>query len=89
MLLAIDVGNSQTVCGIFRKDSLFCFWRCSPSGFAPSGPQSFPAEGGRTLGQGAEVTDELAEARAVLGLGHELGLGLELVPPLPDVAYAD
>jgi type III pantothenate kinase len=27
MLLAIDVGNSQTVCGIFRKDSLFCFWR--------------------------------------------------------------
>jgi type III pantothenate kinase len=27
MLLAIDVGNSQTVCGIFKKDSLFCFWR--------------------------------------------------------------
>ena len=27
MLLAIDVGNSQTVCGIFKKDSLFCHWR--------------------------------------------------------------
>ena len=27
MLLAIDVGNSQTVCGIFNKDSLFCHWR--------------------------------------------------------------
>ena len=27
MLLAIDVGNSQTVCGIFNKDSLLCHWR--------------------------------------------------------------
>jgi type III pantothenate kinase len=27
MLLAIDVGNSQTVCGIFNKDSLCCYWR--------------------------------------------------------------
>ena len=27
MLLAIDVGNSQTVCGIFKEDSLFCHWR--------------------------------------------------------------
>ena len=27
MLLAIDVGNSQTVCGIFKKGSLFCHWR--------------------------------------------------------------
>ena len=27
MLLAIDVGNSQTVCGIFKKSSLFCHWR--------------------------------------------------------------
>ena len=27
MLLAIDVGNSQTVCGIFKKDSLLCHWR--------------------------------------------------------------
>jgi type III pantothenate kinase len=27
MLLAIDVGNSQTVCGIFKEDSPFCHWR--------------------------------------------------------------
>ena len=27
MLLAIDVGNSQTVCGIFKEDTLFCHWR--------------------------------------------------------------
>jgi type III pantothenate kinase len=27
MLLAIDVGNSQTVCGIFKEGSLFCHWR--------------------------------------------------------------
>jgi len=27
MLLAIDVGNSQTVCGIFKGDELFNFWR--------------------------------------------------------------
>ena len=27
MLLAIDVGNSQTVCGIFKKSSLVCHWR--------------------------------------------------------------
>ena len=27
MLLAIDVGNSQTVCGIFNNDSLLCHWR--------------------------------------------------------------
>ncbi len=27
MLLAIDVGNSQTVCGVFNKDSLLCHWR--------------------------------------------------------------
>ena len=27
MLLAIDVGNSQTVCGIFQKGSLSCHWR--------------------------------------------------------------
>ncbi len=27
MLLAIDVGNSQTVCGIFRNNELFCHWR--------------------------------------------------------------
>ena len=27
MLLAIDVGNSQTVCGIFQKGQLFCHWR--------------------------------------------------------------
>jgi type III pantothenate kinase len=27
MLLAIDVGNSQTVCGIFKQSSLICHWR--------------------------------------------------------------
>jgi type III pantothenate kinase len=27
MLLAIDVGNSQTVCGIFQKNNLLCHWR--------------------------------------------------------------
>jgi type III pantothenate kinase len=27
MLLAIDVGNSQTVCGVFQEDSLRCHWR--------------------------------------------------------------
>jgi type III pantothenate kinase len=27
MLLAIDVGNSQTVCGVFKKDNLLCHWR--------------------------------------------------------------
>ena len=27
MLLAIDVGNSQTVCGLFRENSLVCHWR--------------------------------------------------------------
>lgn len=27
MLLAIDVGNSQTVCGVFSKDKLLCHWR--------------------------------------------------------------
>ncbi len=27
MLLAIDVGNSQTVCGVFNKEALFCHWR--------------------------------------------------------------
>ena len=27
MLLAIDVGNSQTVCGIFKQGSLLCHWR--------------------------------------------------------------
>jgi type III pantothenate kinase len=27
MLLAIDVGNSQTVCGIFPKKNLLCHWR--------------------------------------------------------------
>jgi len=27
MLLAIDVGNSQTVCGVFNKGSLLCHWR--------------------------------------------------------------
>jgi type III pantothenate kinase len=27
MLLAIDVGNSQTVCGIFKKGRLLCHWR--------------------------------------------------------------
>ncbi|MDX1775225.1 MAG: type III pantothenate kinase [Desulfobulbales bacterium] len=27
MLLAIDVGNSQTVCGVFNKGSLICHWR--------------------------------------------------------------
>ena len=27
MLLAIDVGNSQTVCGIFKENSLYCHWR--------------------------------------------------------------
>lgn len=27
MLLAIDVGNSQTVCGIFKNGSLTCQWR--------------------------------------------------------------
>ncbi len=27
MLLAIDVGNSQTVCGIFKNSSLVCHWR--------------------------------------------------------------
>ena len=27
MLLAIDVGNSQTVCGIFPNNDLLCHWR--------------------------------------------------------------
>jgi type III pantothenate kinase len=27
MLLAIDVGNSQTVCGIFSNNNLLCQWR--------------------------------------------------------------
>lgn len=27
MLLAIDVGNSQTVCGIFSNGNLLCHWR--------------------------------------------------------------
>ncbi len=27
MLLAIDVGNSQTVCGVFDKGNLLCHWR--------------------------------------------------------------
>ncbi|KPJ99920.1 MAG: type III pantothenate kinase [Desulfobacterales bacterium SG8_35] len=27
MLLAIDVGNSQTVCGVFKKGDLLCYWR--------------------------------------------------------------
>jgi len=27
MLLAIDVGNSQTVCGVFSEESLLCHWR--------------------------------------------------------------
>jgi type III pantothenate kinase len=27
MLLAIDVGNSQTVCGIFNNSNLDCYWR--------------------------------------------------------------
>jgi type III pantothenate kinase len=27
MLLAIDVGNSQTVCGVFDKGKLLCHWR--------------------------------------------------------------
>jgi type III pantothenate kinase len=27
MLLAVDVGNSQTVCGIFRDKDLLCHWR--------------------------------------------------------------
>ena len=27
MLLAIDVGNSQTVCGIFNNSNLLCHWR--------------------------------------------------------------
>lgn len=27
MLLAIDVGNSQTVCGVFSNDNLHCCWR--------------------------------------------------------------
>jgi type III pantothenate kinase len=27
MLLAIDVGNSQTVCGVFKKENLLCHWR--------------------------------------------------------------
>ncbi len=27
MLLAIDVGNSQTVCGVFNRGNLFCHWR--------------------------------------------------------------
>lgn len=27
MLLAIDVGNSQTVCGIFDQSELLCHWR--------------------------------------------------------------
>lgn len=27
MLLAIDVGNSQTVCGIFAEGELLCYWR--------------------------------------------------------------
>jgi type III pantothenate kinase len=27
MLLAIDVGNSQTVCGLFKNSSLHCHWR--------------------------------------------------------------
>ena len=27
MLLAIDVGNSQTVCGVFNKENLLCHWR--------------------------------------------------------------
>ena len=27
MLLAIDVGNSQTVCGVFNKGTLLCHWR--------------------------------------------------------------
>jgi len=27
MLLAIDVGNSQTVCGIFNSGELLCHWR--------------------------------------------------------------
>jgi type III pantothenate kinase len=27
MLLAIDVGNSQTVCGVFKEGRLLCHWR--------------------------------------------------------------
>jgi type III pantothenate kinase len=27
MLLTIDVGNSQTVCGVFNKGNLLCHWR--------------------------------------------------------------
>ena len=27
MLLAIDVGNSQTVCGLFQESDLLCHWR--------------------------------------------------------------
>lgn len=27
MLLAIDVGNSQTVCGVFERKNLLCHWR--------------------------------------------------------------
>jgi type III pantothenate kinase len=27
MLLTIDVGNSQTVCGVFNKGKLYCHWR--------------------------------------------------------------
>ncbi len=27
MLFAIDVGNSQTVCGVFNKGNLLCHWR--------------------------------------------------------------
>lgn len=27
MLFAVDVGNSQTVCGLFKKSTLLCHWR--------------------------------------------------------------
>ena len=29
MLLAIDIGNSQIVCGVFQKDTLIADWRLS------------------------------------------------------------
>src|SRR5690606_13570394 len=49
-----------------------------------------PAPGDPSAGlEGEDVTDDLAQAGALLLLGQEAGLVLELLPPAPDVGHPD
>src|SRR3989304_2494033 len=76
MLLAVDVGNTQTVFGVFDGESLVPHLRGAPEGGRTAGP-SLPAPGPPPTRAYEELVERYVEAPLlVIGPGVKTGIAI-------------